>query len=143
MLGTTSAYCMGVSLEPTLAMSDPIVADFVKKYEAKFEGARPGIFSGQAYDNMMVILDAIKRAGEPTGKLKKDRNNINEALKSTSIKLTQGLIKFDKTGQVDTVFPYVVQTQIVDGKPKLVIIYPPEKAGGEYQKPLPWDQRKF
>jgi len=143
MLGTTSAYCMGVSLEPTLAINDPVVADFVKKYEAAFDGARPGIFSGQAYDNMMVIIDAIKRAGEPTGKLKEDRARINKALKSTSIKLTQGPIKFDKTGQVVTVFPYVVQTQIADGKPQLVIVYPSEKAAGAYQKPMPWDQRKF
>ncbi|HPI93144.1 MAG TPA: ABC transporter substrate-binding protein [Deltaproteobacteria bacterium] len=143
MLGTTSAYCMGVSLEPTLAMKDPVVADFVKQYEAKYNGARPGIFSGQAYDNVMVILDAIKRAGNPTGKLAADRDSINKALKSTSIKLTQGTIKFDKTGQVVTVFPYVVQTQIVNGKPELNIIYPPEKATGTYQKPLPWNQRKF
>jgi ABC-type branched-subunit amino acid transport system substrate-binding protein len=133
---------MGSSLEPTLALKNPIVADFVKRYEAKFQKARPGIFSSQGFDNIMVIMDAIQRTGKLTGDLQKDRDAIRDALKKTSIQLTQGKIEFDKNGQVYTVVPSPVQVQVVDGKPQLFIIYPPERAGSAYQEPLPWDKRK-
>ena len=141
MSGATCQYALGSSLEPTLAMKDPIVSDFVKRYEAKYKGARPGIFSSQGYDNIMFILDAIKRAGKPTGNLKADRNRIRDAIPRMSIRLTQGKIELDKTGQVYTVVPSQVQVQLVGGNPKLFIIYPPDRAGSGYQKPLPWDKR--
>lgn len=141
MTGAISQYAMGSSLEPTLAMKDSVVADFVKRYEAKYKGARPGIFPSQGYDNILVIMDAIKRAGKPTGNLQADRNRIRDALEKTSLRVTQGTIKFDKTGQVYTVVPSQVQVQLVKGKPKLFIIYPPDKAGSSYQKPLPWGKR--
>ena len=142
MCGTTCAYAMGSSLEPTLALKNPIVADFVKRYEGKFQKARPGIFSSQGYDNILVLMDAIQRTGKLTEDLQKDRDAIRDALKKTSIQLTQGKIEFDKNGQVYTVVPSPVQVQVVDGKPQLFIIYPPERAGSAYQEPLPWDKRK-
>jgi len=142
MAGTLCQYAMGSSLEPTLAMKNPVVTDFVKRYEAKYQKARPGIFSSQGYDNIMVIMDAIKRTGKLTGDLQKDRDAVRDALKKTSIQLTQGKIEFDKTGQVYTVVPSPVQVQVVDGKPQLFIIYPPDRAGAAYQEPLPWDKRK-
>jgi len=142
MSGALCQYAMGSSLEPTLAMKNPLVADFVKRYEAKYQKARPGIFSSQGYDNIMVLMDAMKRTGKLTGDLQKDRDAIKEALRKTSIELTQGKIEFDKNGQVYTVFPSVVQVQMVDGTPQLFIIYPPERASATYKTPLPWDQRK-
>jgi len=141
MVGLDAQYAMGVSLEPTLNMKDPIAADFVNRYAAKYNGARAGIFSGQGYDNILVIIDAVKRAGKPTGNLQQDRDNIREALAKTSMTLTQGKIEFDKTGQVFTVLPYVVQVQNVQGKAQLVIVYPPERATSPYQEPKPWDKR--
>jgi hypothetical protein len=89
----------------------------------------------------MAIMDAIKRAGKPTGDLQAERDRIRDALRKTSIELTQGKIEFDKTGQVYTVTPSPVQVQLVEGKPQLFIIYPPERAGATYQVPLPWDKR--
>lgn len=142
MAGPLCQYAMGSSLEPTLAMKNPIVANFVKRYEAKYQKARPGIFSSQGYDNIMVIIDAIKRTGKLTGDLQKDRDAIRDALRKTSIDLTQGKIEFDKNGQVYTVVPSPVQVQLADGKPQLSIIYPPDRAGSTYQEPLPWDKRK-
>lgn len=141
MVGLDAQYAMGVSLEPTLNMKDAVAADFVKRYAAKYNGARAGIFSGQGYDNMMVILDAIKRAGKPTGNLQQDRDKIREVLTSTSMSLVQGKIEFDKTGQVSTVKPYVVQVKDVQGQPQLAIIYPPDKASAPYEAPKPWDKR--
>jgi len=143
MTGPLCQYAMGSSLEPTLAMKNPIVADFVKRYEAKYQKARPGIFSSQGYDNIMVIMDAIQRVGKLTGDLQKDRDAIRDALRKTSIELTQGKIEFDKNGQVYTVVPSPVQVQLVAGKPQLFIIYPPDRAGSTYQEPLPWEKRKL
>lgn len=120
MVGLDARYAMGVSLEPTLNMKDPVAADFVKHYAAKFNGARAGIFSSQGYDNVMVIADAIQRAGKPTGNLQQDRDNIRQALTKTSMDLVQGKVEFDGTGQVFTIKPYVVQVQNVEGQPRLI-----------------------
>jgi branched-chain amino acid transport system substrate-binding protein len=143
MTGPVSEYAMGSSLEPTKAMKDPVTAAFVNAYVKKYPDSRPGIFSSQGYDNLMVISDAIKRAGKPTGKLAEDRKKIQAALAETDMKLSQGQIKFGKDGQVSTVIPSVVQVQLdKDCKPDTQIIFPPERAASNYQEPLPWGQRK-
>ena len=143
MTGPVSEYAMGSSLEPTKAMKDPVTAAFVNAYVKKYTDSRPGIFSSQGYDNLMVITDAIKRAGKPTGKLAEDRKKIRNALGDTDMKLSQGQIKFGKDGQVFTVIPSVVQVQLdKDCKPDTQIIFPPERAAFNYQEPLPWSQRK-
>ncbi len=142
MTGPISEYAMGSSLEPTKAMKDPATAAFVNAYVKKYPGSRPGIFSSQGYDNLMVIADAIKRAGKPTGKLAEDRKKVRTALVDTDMKLSQGQIKFGKDGQVSTVIPSVVQVQLDDNcKPDTQIIYPPERAAVDYQEPLPWNKR--
>jgi branched-chain amino acid transport system substrate-binding protein len=142
MTGPISQFAMGSSLEPTKAMKDPRTAAFVNSFLKKYPDSRPGLFSSQGYDNLLVILDAVKRAGEPKGDLPKDRTRIRDALVSTDMKLSQGLIKFDKTGQVYTVFPAPVQVQLDnDCKPDTQIIYPPERAAAPYQPPIPWDKR--
>lgn len=143
MTGPISEYAMGSSLEPTKAMKDPVTAAFVNAYQKKYPGSRPGIFSSQGYDNLMVILDAVKRAGKPSGKLAVDRKKVRDSLTGTEMKLSQGVIKFGNDGQVFTVLPSVVQVQL-DGqcKPDTQIIYPPERAASDYQMPLPWNQRR-
>lgn len=143
MTGAISEYAMGSSLEPTKAMKDPVTAAFVNAYIKKYPGSRPGIFSSQGYDNLMVILDAVKRAGKPSGKLAKDRKKVQDALAGTDMKLSQGQIKFGKDGQVYTVLPSVVQVQLDDQcKPDTQIIYPSERAAKTYKNPMPWNQRK-
>jgi branched-chain amino acid transport system substrate-binding protein len=143
MTGPISEFAMGSSLEPTKAMKDPVTAAFVKAYTKKYPGSRPGIFSSQGYDNLMVVLDAIKRAGKPTGDLPADRKKIRDALAATDMKLSQGRIKFGSDGQVFTVLPSTVQVQLDDQcQPDTQIIYPPERAAREYLPPVPWDQRR-
>ncbi len=143
MTGPVSQYSMGSSLEPTKAMKDPVTAAFVNDYLEKYPDSRPGIFSSQGYDNLMVIFDAVKRAGEPTGDLAEDRERIRQALEKTDMRLSQGTIKFDENGQVYTVIPSVVQVQLDENcVPDTQIIYPPERAAAEYQEPKPWDERE-
>ena len=45
----------------------PIVQEFVKKYEAKYNGEVPDAMSALGYDSAMVLADAIKRAGTTDG----------------------------------------------------------------------------
>lgn len=143
MTGAASEYAMGSSLEPTKAMKDPATAAFVNAYVKKYPDSRPGIFSSQGYDNLMVILDAVKRAGKPSGDLAKDRQRVRDALVATDMKLSQGRIRFDKTGQVADVIPSVVQVQLDENcKPDTQIIYPAERAAANYEAPKPWDQRR-
>ena len=143
MTGPISEYAMGSSLEPTKAMKDPVTAAFVNAYIKKYPGSRPGIFSSQGYDNLMVIFDAIKRAGKPSGKLAADRKNIRDALAGTDMTLSQGRIQFGADGQVKSILPSVVQVQLDEQcKPDTQIIYPPERAARQYQLPLAWDQRR-
>ncbi len=141
MAGTTGEYDMGASMEPTKAMKDPETAAFVHAYQKKYPGSRPGIFSSQGYDNLMVLADAIKRAGTLSGELDRDRSSVRDALTTTDIKLSQGHIKFDKTGQVNTLMPSVVQVQLKDCKPDTYVIYPEERASNDYQLPTSWADR--
>ncbi len=143
MTGPISEFAMGSSLEPTKAMKDPRTAAFVTAFQKKYPDSRPGLFSSQGYDNLWVILDAIKRAGKLSGDLAKDRIRIRDALAGTDMNLSQGRIKFDKTGQVVTVFPSPVQVQLDEQcRPDTQIIYPPERAAATYQPPIPWEKRR-
>jgi branched-chain amino acid transport system substrate-binding protein len=142
MTGPISQYAMGSSLEPTLNMKNPETAAFVEAYRKAYPDSRPGIFASQGYDNLKVILDAVQRAGEPTGDLGKDREKIKEALKKTDMKLTQGRITFEEDGQVHSVVPSVVQVQLENCEPELRIIYPEERATADYQAPKPWSERE-
>ena len=143
MTGPISEYGMGSSLEPTKAMKDPATAAFVNAYLKKYPGSRPGIFSSQGYDNLKVILAAVKQGGKPTGDLAKDRLKIRDQLAKTDMKLSQGLIKFGKDGQVYTVIPSVVQVQLdKDCKPDTQIIFPAQRAAAKYEAPKPWSERK-
>jgi branched-chain amino acid transport system substrate-binding protein len=143
MTGPLSEFAMGSSLEPTKAMKDPVTAAFVEAYKKKYPDSRPGIFSSQGYDNLMVVLDAVKRAGKTSGDLSADRKKIRDALVVTDMKLSQGQIKFGDDGQVFTVLPSTVQVQLDDQcKPDTQIIYPSDRAARDYMPPIPWDQRK-
>ena len=141
MTGSVSQYAMGSSLEPTMNMKDPETKAFVEAYQKKFPGQRPGVFSGQGYDNLKVIADAVNRAAKLEGDLGGDRTKVRDALVDTDIKLTQGRIDFDETGQVTTVVPSVVQVQLDDCKPHLKKIFPLEQATAPYQSPAPWGDR--
>lgn len=143
MTGPISEYAMGSSLEPTKAMKDPVTAAFVNAFLKKYPGSRPGIFSSQGYDNLQVILAAVKQAGKPTNDLAKDRLKIRDQLAKTDMKLSQGTIKFGKDGQVFTVIPSVVQVQLDENcKPDTQIIFPTERAAAQYEAPKPWSERK-
>ncbi|MDX1952664.1 MAG: ABC transporter substrate-binding protein [Verrucomicrobiota bacterium] len=47
--------------------SDPAVQNFVQKFKAKYNGEVPDAMAALGYDSMMVLADAIKRAGSTEG----------------------------------------------------------------------------
>ncbi len=47
--------------------TEPIVATFVGKYKARWNGEEPGAFAALGYDSVQVLADAIKRAGTTDG----------------------------------------------------------------------------
>lgn len=47
--------------------TEPAVQDFVRKYRARFDGATPDSLAPLAYDAMMILADAITRAGSTDG----------------------------------------------------------------------------
>ncbi|MCB2228247.1 MAG: ABC transporter substrate-binding protein [Desulfarculaceae bacterium] len=143
MTGSVSEYAMGCSMEPTKSMKDPLVAVFVKEYEKKFPGSRPGIFSSQGYDNLMVIADAIKRAGKLGDDLQENRDKVRDALKTTNMTLTQGNIKFGKNGQVHALLAPVLQVKLNKAcQPDTEVVFPLDKAAAKYEVPKPWSERR-
>ena len=46
---------------------EPVVAQFVARYKARWDGEVPGAFSALGYDSVYVLVDAIKRAGTTDG----------------------------------------------------------------------------
>ncbi|MEH7176349.1 ABC transporter substrate-binding protein [Neobacillus vireti] len=71
--------------------SDPKVQDFVKAFEAKYNGKSPDAFNALGYDSLYFLADAIKRAGSG------DPEKIQKALAETDgLELVSGKMKLDK-----------------------------------------------
>jgi branched-chain amino acid transport system substrate-binding protein len=85
----------------------PAAAPFVQKYQSRYN-AGPGPYAPYEYDAIMVVADAIKRAGAA------DAQKTSDALRTTKdFKGITGLINFDKTG--DRVNPVYVTAVVKDG----------------------------
>ncbi|MBI0578202.1 ABC transporter substrate-binding protein [Neobacillus cucumis] len=71
--------------------SDTKVQEFVKAFEAKYNGKTPDAFNALGYDSAYFIADAIKRAGSG------DPQKIQKALAETNnLSLVTGSMKLDK-----------------------------------------------
>ena len=87
-------YCTNASPHTT---SDPGAAEFVKKYQAKYNKV-PDDYSITAYDGVLVVLDAIKRVAA-SGK-EVNRDNVRDAMQTTNLKTLQGTVSFDENGDI-------------------------------------------
>ena len=94
--------------------TDPVVAKFVEKYKARWNGETPGAFSALGYDAVYVLADAIKRAGGTEGPKLRDAlaatknfpsvsgttsidKERNASKAATIIALKEGKARFHKT----------------------------------------------
>ena len=91
---------------PATTADLPVGRKLVEKVRAKYS-KDPDFIHAEAYDAILVALDAIKRAGGL------DREKIRQAVASTDLAGTRGRIRFDKNGD-PTFETHVVK--IVGGK---------------------------
>jgi branched-chain amino acid transport system substrate-binding protein len=80
--GTMSA--LGFSPE----QASPVTAKFVDAFKAKFNGEEPGLFDAQGYDAIMLLADAMKRAGSADPKVFKDALATTKAFEGVSGTIT-------------------------------------------------------
>ena len=78
---------------------NPDVKPWIDRYTKKY-GQGPGAYSFTAYDGMLVILDAIKRVAA-TGK-PVTRDAVRDAIQSAKLKTLQGVVSFDKYGDINS-----------------------------------------
>lgn len=86
-----------VTIAAPHVLDQPEVADWAKKFEAKF-GGPPEDYSLTAYDAGLVIIDAIKRVAA-SGK-EVNRDNVRDAIQSAKLKTLQGDVAFDENGDI-------------------------------------------
>ncbi|WP_173667300.1 MULTISPECIES: branched-chain amino acid ABC transporter substrate-binding protein [unclassified Frankia] len=89
--------------------SDPAAAGFVAEYRTVNSGARPGTYSGEAYDATNAIIEVLRKIG--TGAT---RESVAAAFGSVNVPGVTKRIRFRKNGEVEgsTVYLYEVR----DGK---------------------------
>ncbi len=87
---SASAYYLGNSF--------PANAQFVSSYRRRY-GTAPDQFAAQAYTGVLILADALRRAGV-TGGLAAERDRIRTALAATSIDTPLGPFRFSATHDV-------------------------------------------
>ena len=113
----------------------PSTMDVVNRFEKEFPDRRFELNVGFSYEAMMVVADAVKRAGsaEPA--------SIQAALKTTNIAdhvMAGGPIQFDAKGQNNNIASLMLQD--LGGKP--LVVLPKGMARAELRYPsTPYDQR--
>ena len=98
----------------------PRIHDFNSAYKTRFKEESAG-FAAQSYDGLMVVADALRRAGTTT-----DTDAIRKALAATDYQGVIGAIRFDAHGQAHP--PTYVTQWCADGTRR--IIAPADLAAG-------------
>lgn len=71
---------------------DPIVQNFIKAYQDKYQGNTPNALGALGYDATKIMLDAIAKAGSTEGE------KILAALQATDADAVAGHVTFDENG---------------------------------------------
>jgi len=77
------------------ANSDPTQAAFLKSFEASNPGAKPGTYSGEAYDAVNAIIEVLKQLGSSA-----DRASVLSAFAKVNFKGITKQISFQPNGEV-------------------------------------------
>lgn len=132
-LGPTAEYVMGsTQWEPVPALGYPGMKEFIAKFKKRF-GYTPNYHAAQGYGVMLILEEAIKRAGSF------DRAAIREQLLKLDMTTHYGPYKVDpKTGL--QIAKKLLMFQIINGKRR--IVWPDEAREMEPKVPVPaWDKR--
>lgn len=74
--------------------TDPIVAAFIKNYEARY-GKKPGLIADYGYDSLNVILESMELSGDTS------KDGVFKGIQQIKdVKGATGLINFDENGDV-------------------------------------------
>jgi branched-chain amino acid transport system substrate-binding protein len=77
--------------------NEPKVQEWSKRFQAKY-GRAPAGYSVTAYDAALVILDAVQRvaaSGKPV-----TRGAVRDAIQSSHVETLQGMVSFDRNGDI-------------------------------------------
>jgi len=94
---------------------DSQLADWVKKYRARFNNEAPEDYTICNYDAAWVIIDAVKglvAKGKPV-----TRDAVRDAIQATNIKTLQGPVAFDENGDIKNRVVSVFQIKKDDKMP--------------------------
>jgi branched-chain amino acid transport system substrate-binding protein len=81
---------------PYLA-ENPSVQPWIKRFTEKY-GLGPSSYAFTAYDAMLVALDAIKRVVESGAPV--TRSAVRDAIQTAHVETLQGLVNFDRHGDI-------------------------------------------
>ena len=88
-----------VTIASPYVLEDPVVRPWVQRFVARW-GRQPSSSSIMAYDDALVILDAVKRVGASGQSV--DRHTIRTAIQNTHLRTVQGPIAYDANGDLQT-----------------------------------------
>ena len=94
--------------------SNAQAAEFVKAFKAKY-GEGPGDYAITAYDAGLVIIDAVKRV--VAEKKPVNHSTIRDAIQTADVPTIQGVISFDKNGDMKNRTVSVFQVRKDTSKP--------------------------
>ncbi|AEH08875.1 MULTISPECIES: branched-chain amino acid ABC transporter substrate-binding protein [Protofrankia] len=88
------------------ANSDPDAAAFVESYKKINGGARPGTYSGEAYDATNALIQVLKGLGDNLS-----RESVAEAFGKVNYQGVTKLVKFQPNGEVEGANDFIYQVR--------------------------------
>lgn len=134
-LGATGDWVAGVDVwVPGMIVKGQ--ENWMEKYNRLYPNSSPEYWAPLAYGNLYTVVDAIKRAGTT------EKGKLIEALEKTDLVTPLGRWTFraSEEGGLHQAISEQIITQWQEGKS--VVVFPKEKANGEFKYPTPpWKQR--
>ncbi|HEX3951954.1 MAG TPA: branched-chain amino acid ABC transporter substrate-binding protein [Stellaceae bacterium] len=87
-----------VTIAAPFIAENPAVQPWIKRFTEKY-GLGPSSYAFTAYDCMVVALDAIKRVAESGAPV--TRSAVRDAIQTAHVETLQGLVSFDKYGDIN------------------------------------------
>ena len=87
-----------VTIAAPFIAENPSVQPWIKRFTEKF-GVGPSSYAFTSYDAMLVVLDAIKRVAESSAPV--TRSAVRDAIQTTHVETLQGIVSFDKYGDIN------------------------------------------
>jgi len=87
-----------VTIAAPFLAENPSVQPWIKRFTEKY-GVGPSSYAITAYDAMLVALDAIKRVAQSSALV--TRSAVRDAIQTADVETLQGLVSFDKHGDIN------------------------------------------